>query len=376
VNVKRRIAGPVVFVAVSIAAFASARASQAPSLPPASPALLAALAAARSGPMADVVVWAGGAQPAQSAALQAVEAQVTALAPPDRDALLFWLAGHGRAPLHAQGASDAQIGVPYYAIDYAVVPAAWPATVAVLPSPKPVPTPTPQPQKRRSNFLGMLAGALATNTIPLGSASSSSSSTSTSPDGSETVTQSSSSSVSASVNPGALVDSLIEANPGHSAPPPPSSWRGLQFAASGVGGDADGSHIAVTHGFASARYDGTQGFACISFANNAAQTATEVDLDFEMLDGYGFLKRVVPLRRTGSFAPGVEVDGPSTPADVKSDRPNCVVDGEGVFADASDPFAGASTVVYAVREVKYADGSSWIRPGANPWPVTLAAPPT
>jgi hypothetical protein len=376
IETKRGLAASVVLVALFIVAFATARASQLPSLPAPSPALLAALQAIRSGPMADVVLWAGGAQPAQSDALQAVEAQVMALAPPDRDALIFWLAGHGRAPLHAQGASDAQIGVPFYAIDYAVVPAGWPATVAVLPSPKPVPTPTPaQAPKRRSNFLGMLAGALATNTIPLGSSSSSSSSTTTSPDGSETVTQSSSSSVSASFNPGALVGSLIDANPGKNSAPPPSSWRGLQFAASSVGSEADASHIAVTHGFASARYDGTQGFACISFTNNAAQPAIEVDVDFEILDGFGFLKRVVPLRRTGSFVPGVEVSGPSTPADVKAGRPNCVVDGEGAFADPSDPFAGASTIVYSVREVKYADGSSWILPGANPWPLTLARPP-
>jgi hypothetical protein len=43
------------------------------------------------------------------------------------------------------------------------------------------------------------------------------------------------------------------------------------------------------------------------------------------------------------------------------------MDGEGDAADATDPFAAAAVIGYTVREVKYADGTAWLEPGANAW---------
>lgn len=48
----------------------------------------------------------------------------------------------------------------------------------------------------------------------------------------------------------------------------------------------------------------------------------------EIINTLGFIRRVVPLRRNGSFAPGTEVGGPANVQDVGSARANCVIDGE------------------------------------------------
>jgi hypothetical protein len=163
---------------------------------------------------------------------------------------------------------------------------------------------------------------------------------------------------------------LIDAGSAHgSAQSPSSAWRQIPFGASTLSEAGSPSQIAVTAGIASVRYDGTQGFACLSFVNHAPQAVTEVDVDILVIDGLGFLKRALPLRRTGTFASGAAVDGPTSLHDVGSSRPNCVIDGNGAIADPTDPFAKAVAVGYAIRRVTYADGTSWIEPGANPWPA-------
>jgi hypothetical protein len=324
--------------------------------PAASPALLAAHGALRSASPANLSDWA------------ATAPQVAALAAGDHDALLFWLDGHGRGALHAQGATDAQIGVPLYAIDYAIQPAPWPASVPPLPPAPAPPKPTPPPAQHHHSFWSMVAAA-ALPSIVAPVAHSSSSSTSTSPDGSTTTTQSSSTDVSVGVNTGALLSSLLDAADAHGSSQSPSNdWRQLPFGAMTFASADAPSQIAITHGIASVRSDGTEGFACLSFVNRAAQPATEVDVDIEIIDGLGFVRRVVPLRRVGSFAPGQPVDGPTSVHDVHSAQPNCVIDGENAIADPSDPFAGAFAVGYAVRRVTFADGSVWLEPGANAWP--------
>lgn len=324
-------------------------------IPPASPALLDALTSVRSASAAEVA------------------AKTQALSPPDRDAMTYWLASHGRGPLHARGATDAQIGVPYYAIDYTTVPAPWPSTVApLITPPTPVPTaPPPTPAPRRHSAFSLLGSVLPDLHIPIASSSSSSSQTTTTntPNGSETdiSTQSSSASVSIGVNPWAVVGALIDASSAHTTKQPPSvPWRGLLFAASTLG--TGGSEIAVTRGFAAVRNDGTEGLACISFANNSQKAATEIDVDIEILDTLGFIRRVAPLRLRGSFAPGAEVGGPANVQDVNSARANCVIDGENTLTDTTDPFTGASAVVYSVRRVLFADGTQWLQPSANAWP--------
>ena len=323
-------------------------------IPPPAPALLDALNSARSAP--------GSA---------ATATKISGLAPPDRDAMTYWLASHGRGPLHARGVTDRQIGVPYYALDYNLVPAPWPSTVQPLVAPAPAPTQAPTPAPSRHKSFGLLGALLPELHIPIASSSSSSSQTTTTntANGSETdtTTQSSSTSVSIGVNPWAIVGSLIDASSARGAqqPAPSVPWNGLLFAASTLG--SGGSGIAVTRGFAAVRKDGTEGLACISFANNTQKVANEIDVDIEILDSLGFIRRVAPLRLTGSFAPGAEVGGPANVQDVNSARANCVIDGENTLADLSDPFSRAQAVVYSVRRVRFADGTQWLQPGANPW---------
>ncbi len=299
-------------------------------IPSPSPALLAALSAARTGSMADLVTWASGATANPS--VSSLASTITALPAPDRDAFMYWLSAHGRGALHARGVSDEQIGVPYYAIDYSLVPAPWPQSITPLVAPAPSPTNTPTPAPHRASVFGGLLGAvLPSLQIPIASSSSSSSQTTTSniPGGTETNStyQSSGSSVSIGVNPWAVVGSLIDATSANAAPQPPSvPWRSLLFASSKLGDG--GSGISVTHGFAAVRNDGTEGLACISFANQNEKLATEVDVDIEILDTLGFIRRVEPLRLTGSFAPGAEIGGPRSVQDLSSARANCVIDGE------------------------------------------------
>jgi hypothetical protein len=326
-----------------------------------------------------VLMFAATPSPALLDAIHAFRAGATsppvqALSAPESDAFSFWIEGHGRGPLHALGVTDQQIGIPYYPIDYTLTPAAWPSTVPPLAAPAPIPANTPTPAPKRSNGLGAMGGllgaALPALQIPVASSSSSSSSSTTTniPGGTQTNStySSTSTSVSVGVNPWGVVSSLIDASSANTAPQPPSiPWRSLVFASSTLG--EGGSGITVTHGFAAVRNDGTEGLACISFVNNNSQAANEIDVDIEILDTLGFIHRVAPLRLTGTFAPGAEIGGPKSVEDVSAARENCVIDGERKLDDPTDPFAGASAVVYAVRRVRFADGSTWLEPGANPW---------
>jgi hypothetical protein len=360
---------------VAAACVAMPVAAPAQNVPAPSDALVQALASARSAGMPAIVAWA--AQPvapaAATGAVSAAELEILALAPPDRDAMLFWLDAHGRGALHARGASDGDIGVPYYPIDYAIVPAPFPASVTPLVMPAiELPAPTPIPAPARHHGFGFLGSLLPALNLPIASSSSSSTSTSTTQNGNSTqfnqTTQSSGTSVSIGGNPweavGSLIDASMDRASSRSAPDQP--WRNLPFATSTL--SAPGSQILVNRGFAAVRYDGTEGVACISFLNQAPVAVTRVDVDIEILDGLGFVKRVQALRRSGPFAAGAEIGGPSGPQTVENARANCIIDGENRLADASDPFARASAVVYAVRQVFYADGTSWLQPGANPWP--------
>lgn len=359
---------------VLLAALPYAAAAQ--GIPVPSAALLAALSVVREAGITPLAEWAP--EPVSPSAsggqVAAAEAQILALPAPDRDALLYWLAAHGRGALHARGVTDADIGVPYFPLDYLVSTAPFPISVTPLnfPSPAPPPTPVPTPQPRHRSHFGFLGSLLPALQLPIASTSSSSSSMTTTQSGSASTIDKSFSSSGASVsiggNPwealGSLIDASIDHSPGRAAAPA-VPWRPLPFAQSSL--SAPGSRIAVTRGFAAVRDDGGEGVACISFANQSAKTATQIDVDIEILDGLGFIKRVRALRRAGNFAPGAEVGGPAGPQTIAEARANCVIDGENDLDDPSDPFASASGVAYAIRQVSFADGSSWLQPEANPW---------
>lgn len=345
-------------------------------VPTPSQSLLDAVTTARSTGLAQLVAWAPQILlPAGPGPVTPAETKILALIPPDRDAILYWLNGHGRAALHAQGAADKNIGVPYYPIDYAIVPAPFPSSVTPLAVPAvaapAAPKPTPAP-RARSRF-GLLGALLPSLQIPVASSSNSSTTTTTSQNGNSTqvdqTTQSSGSSVSIGGNPweaiGSLIDASTDRSSGPAPAPTPPSWRNLPFATSLQ--SAPGSQIIVNRGFAAVRNDGTEGVACISFVNQSPKAVTQVDFDIEILDGLGLIKRVQALRRDGSFSPGAEVGGPRGPQTISEARANCVIDGENNLTDLTDPFSNASAVAYAVRQVFYADGTSWLQPGANPW---------
>jgi hypothetical protein len=209
-------------------------------------------------------------------------------------------------------------------------------------------------------------------TLPIASSSSSSSSTTSSQNGNATEIdksfQSSGTSVSIGGNPWEALGSLIDSAALHSSNATASEaqmWSTLPFAASAL--TSPGSQISVNRGFAAVRRDGTEGVACISFTSRSAKPVVQVDVDIEILDGLGLIERVQALKRAGNFAPGVEVGGPAGPQTVSAARANCVIDGEQSLADPSDPFSGASAVAYSIRQVLYADGTSWLQPGANAW---------
>jgi hypothetical protein len=332
--------------------------------------LLAALAFVLVGamPSADpaliTVLQQGRATPDGS--FSSLSAQIAALPQPEGDALAYWLGGHGRGPLHALGVTDQQIGIPFFPIDYQIVPAPWPASVTPLAEPVPTPAPTPQP-RHRSHFFGNLLGSVLPDLqIPIASSSSSSSqtTTTTTPNSvqSDTTSESSSTSVSIGGNPWAIVGAIIDAA---GTSKPQVAWRNLVFASSTLG--MNGSNVDVTHGFAAVRNDGTEGLACVSFVNRNAKVATEVDVDLEILDALGYIRRVEPLRLSGTFQPGAEIGGPQSVEEVQSARQNCAIDGERSLSDPTDPFSAANAVVYSVRSVRFADGTSWSEPGANPW---------
>ncbi len=319
-------------------------------------ALIDVLAEARAADTGALAAWAQGRS--ASPAITPLVDKILALAPPDRDAVLFWLDGHGRRGLHARGLTDAQIGVPYYPIDYTIAGAPLPgsiAPIAIPPPPTPVPTPAPQ---HHAN-LGFLGAVLPWVNVPVASSSSSSTSTSTSQNGNSTeidqTTNSSSTSVSVGVNPGAVLASLLGAAADHgshpSSSPPP--WRAVHFLASPLSDPA--SPVIVTHGFAAVHNDGSGGIACVAIANHSAKTVTQVDVDFEILNGLGLIRNVQPLRRMGTVAPGAEAGGDVGPQSEEEQRANCV------------PFTGATSVQYAVRQVFFDDGTSWLQPGANAW---------
>lgn len=323
--------------------------------PPPSQQLIDTLGRIRSSDTGALAAWAQGRSASPS--VTPVVNAILALTPSDRDAVLFWLDGHGRRGLHARGLNDAQIGVPFYPIDYTVAAAPLPGSIAPIAIPPP-PTPVPTQAPQHHSSLGFLGAVLPWVQVPVASSSSSSTSTSTSQNGNSTeidqTTNSSSTSVSVGVNPGAVLASLLDASNQSSHPsssPPP--WRAVHFAASPLSDPA--SPVTVTHGFAAVHNDGSGGIACVSIANQSSKTVTQVDVDFEILNGLGLIKNVQPLRRMGTVAPGAQAGGDVGPQSEAEQRANCV------------PFSGATTVQYAVRQVFFEDGTSWLQPGANPW---------
>jgi len=154
------------------------------------------------------------------------------------------------------------------------------------------------------------------------------------------------------------------------ATPTPDPYRQLQFATDSLDGSAAGQpgNIQVLGGFAAARRDGTSIMACVSFQNNAPQTATLVRFAFPIKDANGNTVATLHLDRKGTFSTGIGIHSYQSYHDWKgglSNRgyaDNCVNRTVGV---AALPILEARFATYAVTYVLYADGTSWTAPGAT-----------
>jgi hypothetical protein len=336
------------------------------SQPEASPSLVAALHAVRT------------------ADANAVEAQIRALDGLDREALLFWLRSHGRDALHQRGATDKQIGPPWYPIDYKII---WTTVPAGFTNPLAAATPTPEPAKQGgSNFMrglfGFVSGLPLPNvSVPIASSSSSSTKTWVEGNTRHTETHSSSSQVSAQVNVSGLVGMLAQAaeQSGSHVPEEPKApnlrWTLLEFGRPPA--EPHDSGILVHHGVAGVR-NNSEGAACVSFTNQNPKTIREVDFDFTFIDRYDRSLQTMALRRVGLVAQNGTVDAPhdlTPPAKVLREASNCVMMGHVKPNAAPIPsLIRAAALAYGVRRVVFEDGTVWQRPGTNAWPPSSELP--
>jgi len=285
----------------------------------------------------------------------------------DAEALRTWLAGHGRDALHAAGATDAEIGPPVSPIDYHI---AW---LGRAPTPPP-PTPTPAPKRKGGLFGGLLAAAVPPLKLVLGGSSSSSSSTTTTPTEtgyhSETTTSSSSTQVSVGLNPVGLLGMLADAASSRPAPSTNSHpnqaellhWHKIVLGRFS-GSSPESGGISVKRGLAAVRNNYADGAACIAFVNEGAKTVTRVDFDLTFIDSSGYLQTMA-LDRSGHFVRGVLVDGPEHESLITREEQNCAFLGSpSPGAAPISSLARAEGLIYAVRRVVYADGTSWTPAG-------------
>jgi hypothetical protein len=353
------------------------------------PALAGVLKSLRAVDSSYLIAWSADPRAPRntSDSVSALKARILVLDPADREALLFWLQGHGRDALHQRGATDLEIGPPLYPIDYEI---AWTRVPEGFINPTPIPTATPEPPppppapkpaipRGLFNFIAMLPLPI----VSSGSMSSHSSSE-THREGNTlvTTTHSSSSSVSARVDTRAVVGMLAQAassegssaaeeRPPGPAQPPKKRWVLLDFGRERI--DRDTSGIDVNHGVAGIR-NNAEAAACVSFANRNSRAVREIDFDLTFVDVHNHALQTMALRRSGSFEPNAEIAAPHDfdAEDVARQDANCMTMGHSNTAGPPISSLGrTSALAYAVRRVLFEDGTVWQRPGANVWPPTI-----
>lgn len=145
------------------------------------------------------------------------------------------------------------------------------------------------------------------------------------------------------------------------ASPTPNPYRELRLASLSLEDRPQGK-IALLNGWAAVKRDGHGAVVCVAFKNEAAVAATRVVFAFTILGRNGNDLGNLELDRSGTFSPGVTIDGwPSLGAwqggvGHRGYGDNCKVLNSNL---AALPLLSAHNVTYEVKRVDYADGTSW-----------------
>lgn len=133
------------------------------------------------------------------------------------------------------------------------------------------------------------------------------------------------------------------------------------LALSGVDGPAaapvEVSRIAVM------RIDGAY-VNCITFTNRSDRTIDAVNFVFAHVDVFGDTQGKVLVTRSGTFSPGIAIEGPTPNVITERTKKNC-------WREAIETFSLGSATV-AVTNVRFADGTQWTNPDENPEPAAKA----
>lgn len=150
-------------------------------------------------------------------------------------------------------------------------------------------------------------------------------------------------------------------SPRPSPSPTPNPYRTIELASPTLGGKPQGK-IELLGGWAAVKRDGKAAVVCVSFKNRAAVAATRVVFEFSIVGRSDATVGTLELDRSGTFSPGIDINGWSSLADWQSGlghrgyNDNCKVINSGV---AASPLLSARYVTYAITRVEYADGTSW-----------------
>jgi hypothetical protein len=141
----------------------------------------------------------------------------------------------------------------------------------------------------------------------------------------------------------------------------PNPYREIQLVSPTLENRSQGK-IALLGGWAAVKRDGRGAVVCVSFKNEAAETATRVVFQFALRNRAGMTIDELQLDRQGTFSPGTDINGWDSLSQWQGGvghrgyGDNCKVIGSGVAAQS---LISAHSVTYTVTRVEYADGRSW-----------------
>ena len=150
--------------------------------------------------------------------------------------------------------------------------------------------------------------------------------------------------------------------PEPTASPTPNPYREIRLASPTLENKPSGK-IALLRGWAAVKRDGRGAVVCLSFKNEAAVAATRVVFRFTILNRSGEELGKLELDRTGTFSPGVDINGWGSLSEWQGGvghrgyGDNCKVLTSNV---AALPLLSAHTATYEVTRVEYDNGTSWM----------------
>ncbi len=116
--------------------------------------------------------------------------------------------------------------------------------------------------------------------------------------------------------------------------------------------DAPGVAVKVTR-LGIIRIDGVF-WNCISFENVSGRPVTAVEFSFAHVDAFGDVRGQVTGSRTGTFSPGVPIEGPTPNVITEKTKQNC-------WQEDLESYALAQVTV-RVAAVTFAGGAQWTAP--------------